>query len=187
MKFGESSYRRFLAGEESAFDELIDTYHESLIFFIQRYVHNLDEAEDIAEDCFVELIVHPHRYNFKVSLKTYLFTIARNKSVDYIRHHAVLNVVSLDDGVDACQKSAEYEKFEDRILRDERRRAVNRAVEQLNEEMRTVIHLIYFEDMSYDEAGRIMKKSRKQMENLAYRARNALRVILTKEGWNHEN
>lgn len=183
MKFGESSYRRFLAGEESAFDEVIDTYHESLIFFIQRYVHNLDEAEDIAEDCFVELIVHP-RYHFKVSLKTYLFTIARNKSVDYIRHRSAIPTTPLDE---CSEKSAEYESFENKVLRDERRRAVNRAVEQLNEEMRTVIHLIYFEDMSYEEAGRVMKKSRKQMENLAYRARNALRVILTKEGWNDEN
>lgn len=184
MKFGESSYRRFLAGEESAFDEIIDAYHESLIFFIERYVHNLDEAEDIAEDCFVELIVHRHRYNFKVSLKTYLFTIARNKSVDYIRHHSVLNLTSLDDG---SQKSAEYEGFENRVLRDERRRAVNLAVGQLREDMRTVIHLIYFEDMSYDEAGKVMNKSRKQIENLAYRARNALRDILTEEGWSDEN
>lgn len=184
MKFGESSYRRFLAGEESAFDEIINMYHESLIFFIQRYVHNLDEAEDIAEDCFVELLVHPHRYNGKVSLKTYLFTIARNKSVDYIRHGSVLPITSLE----ACsEKSAEYESYENRVLRDERRRAVNRAVERLNENMRTVIHLIYFEDMSYDEAGKVMKKSRKQIENLAYRARNALRVILTEEGWNDED
>lgn len=183
MNIDESSYRRFLAGEDGAFDEIIDTYNESLIFFIQRYVHNLDEAVDIAEDCFVELIVHPHRYNFKASLKTYLFTIARNKSVDYVRHNSVLQIAGIHE---QSEKSAEYESFENSVLRDEMRRAVNNAVERLNENMRTVIHLIYFEGMSYDEAGRVMKKNRKQIENLAYRARNALRVVLTEEGWSDE-
>lgn len=183
MNIGESSYRRFLAGDESAFDEIIDIYNESLIFFIQRYVHNIDVAEDIAEDCLVELIVRPHRYNFKFSLKTYLFTVARNKSIDYLKHNSIIQTVPLDEHSD---KSAEYESFENKVLRDEKHRAVNDAIERLNENFRTVIHLIYFESLSYDEAGKVMKKNRKQIENLAYRARNALRIILTEEGWNDE-
>lgn len=183
MNTGESSYRRFLAGDESAFDTIIDIYNESLIFFIQRYVHNLDTAEDIAEDCFVELIVHPHRYNFKVSLKTYLFTIARNKSVDYIKHNSLIQITPIDDNID---KSAEYESFEIEVLRDEKHMAVHNAIGQMNENFRTVIHLIYFEGLSYEEAGKVMAKNRKQIENLVYRARNALRGILTKEGWSYE-
>lgn len=183
MNIGESSYRRFLAGDESAFDEIIDIYHENLIFFIRRYVHDLTVAEDIAEDCFVALIVYPHRYNFKVSLKTYLFTLARNKSVDYIRHHSVIDITSLDE---QAEKSAEYESFESRVLRDEHRRAVNEAMQRLDEKFCTVLHLIYFEELSYEESGRVMGKSRKQIENLAYRARNALRVILNEMGWGDE-
>ena len=45
-----------------------------------------------------------------------------------------------------------------------------------------VIHLIYFEDLSYDEAGKVMKKSRKQVDNLLYRAKKELRIILGKDG-----
>lgn len=183
MNTGESSYRRFLAGDESAFEELIDIYHENLIFFIRRYVSDLSVAEDIAEDCFVALIVYPQRYNFKVSLKTYLFTLARNKSVDYIRHNSVIDMTSLDEHT---EKSAEYESFENRVLRDERRRAVNEGLQALDEKFRTVLHLIYFEELSYEDAGRVMGKSRKQIENLAYRARNALRVILNEMGWGDE-
>ncbi len=176
----EQNYRRFLAGEESAFDEIIDACHESLIFFIQRYVRSLDEAEDIAEDCFVELIVHPHRYNFSVSLKTYLFTVARNKAVDYVRHHAALRVTSLDE---CTEKSAEFESFENEMLRDARHKAVHEAMGRLPEDQRTALHLIYFAEMSYEEAGKVMRKNRKQMENLTYRARKELRAILTEEGW----
>ena len=184
MDNAESSYRRFAAGDGKAFDEILDAYNESLIFFIRRYVHSLDVAEDIAEDCFVELIVNPRRYNFKVCLKTYLFTIARNKAVDYIRHNAVLELSPLDEHI---HKSAEYIGFEQRVLNDEKRKAVNRAVESLCDDMRTAVHLIYFEQMSYEETARIMHKNRKQIENLAYRARKQLRQILTEEGWNDED
>lgn len=184
METDENTYRRFLAGEEGAFDEMLQTYHESLIFFIRRYVPSLDEAEDIAEDCFVELLVHPHRYRFRTGLKTYLFAIARHKAIDRVRRAASHPTLPLDALDISAGASEDYRAFEGQMLRDERRRAVNRAVEELPEAMRTVIHLLYFEEMSYEAAGKVMGKSRKQIENLAYRARGVLRDRLTKEGWN---
>ena len=77
MDNGASSYRRFLDGDKNAFDEILDLYRESLIFFINRFVHNLDTAEDLAADSFAELLVNPKRFNFSCSLKTYLFTSLR--------------------------------------------------------------------------------------------------------------
>lgn len=180
---GQLLYRQYLDGDKSAFEKLISLYNENLIFFITRYVHSLDVAEDIAEDCFVELIVHPHRYNFKVSLKTYLFTVARNKAVDNIRHNSVINLMPLDE---QCAKSAEYISFENDMLRNEERKAVNAAVSRLKKDYGTALHLVYFEELSYEETGRIMHKTRKQVENLVYRAKNELRKILTEEGWNDE-
>ena len=85
MENGASSYRRFLEGDKNAFSELLDLYRDNLIFFINRTIHNLHVAEELAADCFVELLVHPKRYNFQYSLKTYLFTIAHHKTVNYIR------------------------------------------------------------------------------------------------------
>lgn len=64
MDNGVSSYRRFLEGEKSAFSELLDLYRDNLIFFINRTIHNLHVAEELAADCFVELLIHPKRYNF---------------------------------------------------------------------------------------------------------------------------
>ena len=85
MDNGESSYRRFLDGDNNAFGEVVDIYKDSLIFFINRYVHNFAVAEELAQDVFVELLLHKRRYNFKTSLKTYIFTIGRNLAVSYIR------------------------------------------------------------------------------------------------------
>ena len=78
--------------------------------------------------------------------------------------------------------SAEQETLEEAVLTDERKRTLNRALDSLPEDMRVVIHLIYFEDLSYDEAARVMKKNRKQIDNLLYRAKGQLRIILGKDG-----
>ena len=116
MGNGESSYRRYLNGDDSAFSEVIDIYRESLIFFINRYVHNLSLAEEIAEDCFVALVVYPKRYSFKNSLKTYLFTIARNKAIDALRRQKHISHVP-DEALDTI--SEEYEQFEKEIFKNE--------------------------------------------------------------------
>ena len=91
MDNGASSYRRFLDGEESAFDDIMKELFRSLVFFIDRYVHDVHAAEDIAIDAFSDLVVHKHRYNFKVTLKTYLFMIGRSRALDYSKHSKVLD------------------------------------------------------------------------------------------------
>ena len=179
MDNGASSYRRFLDGDESAFDEIMKELFRSLVFFIDRYVHDVHVAEDIAIDAFSDLVVHRHRYNFKVTLKTYLFMIGRSRALDYIKHRKVIDVVELSE----AQNLPDDEKtLEEIVLADERKLAVNAAVAKLPEDMRVVIHLIYFEEMTYDEAAKVMKKNRKQVDNLLYRAKKELRIILGKDG-----
>ena len=179
MDNGASSYRRFLNGDESAFDEIMKELFDNLVFFIDRYVHDIHAAEDIAIDAFSDLVVNKHRYNFKVTLKTYLFMLGRSRALNYIKHRKVVNFVELTE---ADNISAEQETLEEIILSDERKRIVNNALNSLTDDMRVVVHLIYFEDLSYDEAAKVMKKNRKQVDNLLYRAKKELRIILGKDG-----
>ena len=65
MDNGASSYRRFLDGDESAFNEIMEELFRSLVFFIDGYVHDIHAAEDIAIDAFSDLVVHRHRYTSK--------------------------------------------------------------------------------------------------------------------------
>ena len=78
--------------------------------------------------------------------------------------------------------STELEALEETVLKNERKRIVNNALDSLPDDMRVVIHLIYFEDLSYDEAAKVMKKNRKQVDNLLYRAKKELRIILGEDG-----
>lgn len=179
MDNGACSYRRFLSGDESAFDEIMKELFHGLVFFVDRYVHDVHTAEDIAIDAFSDLIVHKHRYNFKVSLKTYLYMIGRSRALDYIKHRKVIDFVEISE---AETVSSDEKLLEESVLSEERKRIVNKAVANLPEDMRVVIHLIYFEEMTYEEAAKVMKKNRKQVDNLLYRAKRELRALLGEDG-----
>ncbi len=179
MDNGASSYRRFLEGDERAFDEIMEVYKDNLILFIDRYVHNIAAAEDIAIDVFSDLLVHKHRYNFKVKLKTYLYMLGRSRALNYIKHRDIFNMVEL---VDAESELIYRENLEDTIVANETKRVVHQAMDKIPDDMREVVYLIYFEEMSYEEAAKVMKKSKKQIDNLLYRAKKTLRTILGKEG-----
>lgn len=178
MDNGESSYRRFLDGDEDAFDGIMKEYFDSLIFFINRYVGDIHAAEDIAIDVFAYIAANKRSYNFKVSLKTYIFMIGRSRALNYIKHRKKLTFSALEDAECLILDQSEVESL---VLDDEKKRGINRALSQLPDDMRLAVHLVYFEELSYSDAARVMKKSKKQIDNLLYRAKSRLRSELGKE------
>ena len=179
MDNGASSYRRFLDGDESAFGCIMRELFHGLVFFIDGFVHDTQAAEDIAIDTFSDLIVHRHRYNFKVSLKTYLYMVGRSRALDYLKHRKTIRFVELSEANEISDDSASLEEM---VLADERKRLIHGAIGQLPEEMRVAVDLVYFEEMTYEETAKVMKKNRKQVDNLLYRAKKALRITLEKNG-----
>ncbi len=179
MDNGESSYRRFLAGDDSAFGDIMDEYRPGLIFFINRYLRDLDASEDVAVDVFTEVFVSPKKYNFKVSLKTYLYMLGRSRALNVLKRRKIIETVPLSEVENVLSEEKTPEEY---VLADERKRRVNEALEKLSEDMRTAVHLVYFEELSYRETAKIMKKSEKQVDNLLYRAKKELHAILGKEG-----
>lgn len=177
MDNGACSYRRYLAGDESAFDEIMLELFDKLVFFINRYVQDLHAAEDIAMDAFADLIVHKDRYDFRVSLKTYLFMIGRSRALNYLKRRKRRSHVSLCELPDTvCDKAAEAA-----FVRGEQQQIVSEALAALSMDMRVAVHLVYFEGLSYKETARVMKKSEKQVDNLLYRAKKELRILIGKE------
>lgn len=177
----EDCYREFAGGNKDAFVKIVEEFRESLIYFINRYVDNYSLAEDLSEDVFVELLMQPGRYNYKTSLKTYLFTIGRNKAIDYIRKNKRILYGPLDTDVRETAES-----FEDKYCKEEVKKSMLRILSELKEEYRIVLYLLYFEDMSYEEVGKVIHKNIKQVTNLAYRAKQTMREALKKEGFEYE-
>ena len=178
MDNGACSYRRYLDGDEEAFDEIMNELFDKLVFFINRYVRDYHAAEDIAMDAFADLIVHKNRYNFSVSLKTYLFMLGRSRALTYLKRQHRRQTIPVEE----AETTAFEEGVEADYLRTEQHRAVHEAVERLPSDMCAAVHLVYFEELTYEEAARVMKKNKKQIDNLLYRAKQELRLTLGKEG-----
>ena len=104
--------------------------------------------------------------------------LARCRALNYIKRQKRCLTVALEQ---AEIWTDEKEQLEEKILVNEQKRSVYAALALLPHSMRTAVHLVYFENLSYDECACIMRKNRKQVDNLLYRAKNELRTILGKE------
>lgn len=179
MENGESSYRRFLESDEQAFEQLIKEYFDPLVFFIDSFVRDIYASEDIAIDAFAYILANKGKYNFKVSFKTYLFMIGRSRALNYIKRKKLLKISSLEDIEDTVSDQIELEKA---VLDNEAKRIINKAVDELPEKMRSAVHLVYFQNMTYAQAARVLGKNEKQIDNLLYRAKGLLKEHLGKDG-----
>lgn len=180
---GESSYRQYLDGDKDKFKVLVEYYGANLIYFINGYVKNIFVAEDLMEETFCDLVYYKHRYKGKSSFKTYLFSIARNKAVDYLKSKSKATITSLDDLSGIANDDLNLENM---VVRKEEYRHLYSALSKIKYEYRNVLYLFYFEDMSYNEIAKVMKKNNKQIKNLMYRAKQTLKLIMETEGFIYE-
>ena len=173
----QECYKRYVSGDEQALAEIICEYRGSLTLFIYRYVKNETVAEDIAIDVFSELVFNKHRYNYSVTLKTYLFTIARNRALSFLRRSRVIEFCELTGNEPDFSRTPESS-----LLEKERAKILYEALEKLPKDMMEAVYLVYFENLTYEQAAKVLKKNKKQVDNLIYRAKNKLYEILGNEG-----
>ncbi|MDR1002539.1 MAG: sigma-70 family RNA polymerase sigma factor [Oscillospiraceae bacterium] len=183
MDNGADLYRRFREGEQEAFTEIVEQYGHHLIFFINGFVGNITVSEDLMEETFCHLIFRKPKFNELSSFKTYLFSIAKNKAFEY-RRKAARDVYS---PLENHGEREDEKQLEDIVIKSEQNKQLYSAIRKIGGEYAAVIHLLYFEDMSYKSAGKVLGKSEKQISNLAYRAKQALKKIMEKENFNYED
>ncbi|MCI9273828.1 MAG: RNA polymerase sigma factor [Clostridiales bacterium] len=183
MDNGASSYRRFLNGDEDAFVEIVEQYGANLILFINGFVRNIVVAEDLMEETFCDLIFYKNRYKEKSSFKTYLFAIARNKAATYLKKNSRIADLPIEDYEGQLK---DMNALENTVIKEEEKRQLYSAMDKINSEYHAVLYLLYFEKMSYDEAALVLKKNNKQIKNLAYRGKQALKSMMEKGGFFYE-
>lgn len=172
---GAECYRRYINGDNDAFDELMDAYHDGLILFINKIVGNYSVAEELAADTFVELILHKKRFLGNSDFRTYLYSIGRHKAIDFVRKDSKKKTVAPDE----LPETADDELIEDAFIEDETKRVLHKAISKLSEDYRAVVYLIFFEELSYENTAKVLGKTKKQVDNIVYRAKATLKKILT--------
>jgi len=180
---GEELYRRFRSGDEDAFDELVGLYRESLTLYINSFVKDMYEAEELMIDVFARLD-EERGYQGKSSLKTYLFAIARNLALRHVKKRGRKEHVPIEELIN--ELSGGDSSPETDYLRGERGEQLRGAIQKLKPEYGEVLRLLYFESMSYTEAAGVMHKTVKQIDNLTYNAKVSLKAMLEGEGFRYE-
>ena len=183
MDNGASSYRRYLDGDDTGIVEIIKEYKDGLTLYINSYVNNIFIAEDLMEETFFKLAAKRPRFSEKSSFKTWLYTIARNVTLDYLRHNSKFTSDSIDE---YSNYLAEETNIEREYLIKEQKIILHQTMRKLKSEYFQVLYLTYFENFSNADAAVIMKKNKRQIENLIYRAKNTLKSELKKEGFEYE-
>ena len=171
---GKKLYQDFLNGNIRAFDEIVYTYKNGLIAFISRYVKDIEIAEDISQEVFVDIYINKEKYNFKFSLKTYLYTIGKYKAIDYIKK--MKNYEIIEDLEIVNEKNTE-----DEILLYESYMNVVNTLKKLKKNYEIAIYLADIENLSYKEIAKITNSTIPQVKVTIYRARKALKKIIEKE------
>ncbi len=175
MEQDKMDYEAFLGGDNAGFERLVLRYKDALIQFIMRYTRDIYLAEDLAQDAFVEILLHKERYRTDMAFKTYLYTIGRNKAVDYIRKNSAL--VFTEDYAEAGDAVQDEQLLEEKVIKEEEKHELYQLLKKLKPEYERVLYLVDLEELSYAEAAKIIGKSENQVRVLIHRARKKLQQI----------
>ena len=176
MACDESCYRQYLNGDDEGLNALMKKYGDSLCLYIDGYLHDVHEAEELMLDVFAYLFTKKPRIR-DGGFKAYLYKAARHMALRRKSKRKFL--LSLDELADQPDGRVPAEEV---IRTTERSRILHLCMDEINPDYREILYLTYFEDMSYAQAAEVTGKTVKQITNMVYRGKESLRKLLEREG-----
>jgi len=182
---GNSSLLRELkSGRPAAFKSFVDSHQERILNICYRFVHNRHDAEDLAQEVFIEVNRSLSRFRGEAKLTTWLYRIAVSKSLDFIRKKnrtkRLAMIRSLFGGGEEVEKAAAPARTrpDAELERDERLRILQNALDSLPENQRIAITMSKYEGFSQQEIADVLGATVSAVESLIHRAKQNLRKKL---------
>ena len=179
----ENLYEHFWNGEKIAADELVHRHGDILVLFLNSYVKDIHEAEDLMIEAFSLMFAKKRPVDRTGSFRAYLYRTGRN----LVLRHKRKNRRVLIGMEQMAFEPADEQTGEKIMFLNEQNRSLYIAMEQLKPEYREALYLVYFEDMKYAEAAEVMRKSVSQITTLVSRGKRRIKNILEKEGFVYED
>lgn len=178
---------RVLAGDTDAFSILVHKYQDRVYSATLNYVYSPEEALDVTQDTFVKAYTNLHRFNSSSSFYTWIYRIAINTAIDWLRKRKNRKVDSLDDlkftEVGFEPESKDLDSNPEHVLnKNEIERNLRAAIGMLTLKLRNVLVLHDVEGLSQDEISVILKIPVGTVKSRISRARAELKKILQKQG-----
>ena len=174
---------RVQAGDDAAFDHLVEKFRRPIIAFMYRMARNQAVAEELAQETFLRVYRSRQTYAAEAKFSTWLYRIATNLAVNHARDSRNEKAgVSLDetdaDTGQALDVADGTPNVEQDILRRERLAAIRRHVEDLPERQRVAVLMHKYQELDYREIARVLKLSESATKSLLFRAYETLREKL---------
>jgi len=173
------------SGDHGAFRFLVEEYQDKVIRICKGFVHSITDAEDIAQEVFIEVYQSVNKFRGDSGLSTWIYRIAVNKSHNFLRSVSRGKIVSFfeypgtEKPVTANDPVASPEFCPDDDLRkSEQAEAVKQALDGLPSKQRTAFVLSKYEDLTYKEIAAVMDVTIPSVESLIFRAKQNLQKRL---------
>lgn len=172
-------------GDEKAFKQLVEKYQQLVVNTCFGLVHNNEDAEDIAQDVFIE--VHRSISNFRADSKisTWLYRVAVNRSLNFIRDNKRRKMAqSIEDAFSLGKEKltniypGQTESPDAEFENSERADILHKAIDSLPKNQRVAFTLNKYDDLSYKEIAAVMETSISSVESLIHRAKKNLQKKL---------
>lgn len=163
--------QRLRDGELDAIQAVLDQYGQALLTYLYRMLGDRWTADDLLQEIMVKLIQNAGSIRDEKSLKTWLYAVAHNHALGYLRHKKV-------ERTHRPEPPAAPATPVETADRREKVEAVQRAIEQLEEPFKTAFILCEMQGMDHENAARVMECSLKTVSSRLYRAWEKMRVLL---------
>ena len=172
-------------GDRAAFAELVEKYKQPVMNLVYRTLRDETEAEDLAQNVFLQVYKSARRYESRAKFSTWLFTIARNLCLNEIRRRSRHPADSLEES-HTEHEDQPRQQFEDKssvappekLLHGELAQKIEEALAELPENQRTAILLCRQEELSYEEIAEVLGCSLSATKSLIHRGRETLKEKL---------
>lgn len=182
-----SAVEKAQLGHEDALADLLQRYREPIFAFVFRSLGGSVQAEDVAQETFVRAFQNIGSFRFRNSARfsTWLFQLARHAALDELRRQRRRPTLSLDEFV--REPATAEANAADQMIHHELGEAIGKAVAALPEDQRTALVLTEYHGQSAQEVARVLGCTVRGAESRLFRARQAAREQLERQGWKQGN
>ena len=168
--------------DQKAYGELMKRYWEPVFYMLLRMMNNKDDAEDLTIDAFGKAFKHLSQYSTQYAFSTWLFKIASNNAIDFIRRNKEhKNVLSLNKSIDTDggEELAALIKGtglnpEESVIRKQNIDRIRVIIEKLKPNYREIVELFYIEELSNEEIAKRVNLPVNTVKTRLFRARDLL-------------
>lgn len=167
-----------LGGDEKAFARLLARYKDTIYFMLLKMINNRNDAEDLTLEAFGKAFKNLHQYSPTYAFSTWLFKIASNNCIDFLRKRKGV-FVSIENGngqelSEPVRLKSKEPDPEEKLIRKQKAILLHKVVRRLKPRYRTLVELRYFSEYSYDEIAKELNLPLGTVKAQLFRAREML-------------